>query len=115
MKANKKFVNKKETGVSVVVGVILMVAITVAIACTVYIYVSQRLTEEKEDITGVLNNVIIYEDSCIIQLDNKFYEFKTSNDDNINSRLLIFANHNVTIIYYVYKDYNYIENVKLNE
>ena len=39
MKANKKFVVENE-GVSAVIGVILMVAITVAIAATVYVYVS---------------------------------------------------------------------------
>lgn len=39
MKANRKFV-EEEAGVSAVIGVILMVAITVAIAATVYVYVS---------------------------------------------------------------------------
>ena len=39
MKANRKFVDSEE-GVSAVIGVILMVAITVAIAATVYVYVS---------------------------------------------------------------------------
>jgi flagellin-like protein len=39
MKANRKFVEEKEA-VSAVIGVILMVAITVAIAATVYYYVT---------------------------------------------------------------------------
>ena len=39
MKANKKFVEENEA-VSAVIGVILMVAITVAIAATVYVYVT---------------------------------------------------------------------------
>jgi len=42
MKANRKFVEDKEA-VSAVIGVILMVAITVAIAATVYVYVSGML------------------------------------------------------------------------
>ena len=42
MKANRKFV-KGEEAVSAVIGVILMVAITVAIAATVYVYVSGML------------------------------------------------------------------------
>ena len=42
MKANRKFVNGEEA-VSAVIGVILMVAITVAIAATVYVYVSGML------------------------------------------------------------------------
>jgi flagellin-like protein len=40
MKANKKFIDGEEEAVSAVIGVILMVAITVAIAATVYVYVS---------------------------------------------------------------------------
>ena len=42
MKANRKFVESEE-GVSAVIGVILMVAITVAIAATVYVYTSQMM------------------------------------------------------------------------
>ncbi len=53
MKANRKF---KEDGeaVSAVIGVILMVAITVAIAATVYVYVSGMLgtgADKAPDIT----------------------------------------------------------------
>lgn len=44
MKANKKFVNEEEA-VSAVIGVILMVAITVAIAATVYVYVGSMATQ----------------------------------------------------------------------
>jgi flagellin-like protein len=40
MKANRKFIKGNERAVSAVIGVILMVAITVAIAATVYVYVS---------------------------------------------------------------------------
>ena len=43
MKANRKFINDEEA-VSAVIGVILMVAITVAIAATVYVYVSGMLS-----------------------------------------------------------------------
>ena len=42
MKANRKFVEGEEA-VSAVIGVILMVAITVAIAATAYVYVSGML------------------------------------------------------------------------
>jgi len=45
MKANRKFVEGEEA-VSAVIGVILMVAITVAIAATVYVYVSGMVTPE---------------------------------------------------------------------
>jgi flagellin-like protein len=47
MKANKKFVEEKEA-VSAVIGVILMVAITVAIAATVYVYVSGMIGTSPE-------------------------------------------------------------------
>ena len=47
MKGNRKFVNEEEA-VSAVIGVILMVAITVAIAATVYVYVSGMLSPTGE-------------------------------------------------------------------
>ena len=47
MKANRKFVEEKEA-VSAVIGVILMVAITVAIAATVYVYVSGMIGPESK-------------------------------------------------------------------
>ena len=47
MKANKKFVEEKEA-VSAVIGVILMVAITVAIAATVYVYVTGLTSSPSE-------------------------------------------------------------------
>jgi len=43
MKANRKFVEREEA-VSAVIGVILMVAITVAIAAAVYVYVSGMIS-----------------------------------------------------------------------
>jgi len=47
LKANRKFI-EKEAGVSAVIGVILMVAITVAIAATVYVYVSGMMGTGQE-------------------------------------------------------------------
>jgi len=44
MKANRKFIEEDERAVSAVIGVILMVAITVAIAATVYVYVSGMIS-----------------------------------------------------------------------
>ncbi len=57
MKANRKFVEENEA-VSAVIGVILMVAITVAIAATVYVYVSGMLSptpKNAPNITGVIS------------------------------------------------------------
>ena len=47
MKANRKF-KDKDDAVSAVIGVILMVAITVAIAATVYVYVSGMIGTSPE-------------------------------------------------------------------
>jgi flagellin-like protein len=52
MKANKKFINE-ERAVSAVIGVILMVAITVAIAATVYVYVSGMIGSSPETTPNV--------------------------------------------------------------
>ena len=57
MKANRKFIDGEEA-VSAVIGVILMVAITVAIAATVYVYVSGMIgspTESAPDVTFQVN------------------------------------------------------------
>ncbi len=47
MKANRKF-KDKDDAVSAVIGVILMVAITVAIAATVYVYVSGMIGDSPQ-------------------------------------------------------------------
>lgn len=49
MKANRKFIEADEQGVSAVIGVILMVAITVAIAATVYFCVSGMIYDDGTD------------------------------------------------------------------
>lgn len=48
MKANRKFIEADDNAVSAVIGVILMVAITVAIAATVYVYVSGMIGSSPE-------------------------------------------------------------------
>jgi FlaG/FlaF family flagellin (archaellin) len=53
MKANKKFREKNEHAVSAVIGVILMVAITVAVAATVYVYVSGMLGGTKDQTANI--------------------------------------------------------------
>ena len=59
MKANRKFIEADERAVSAVIGVILMVAITVAIAATVYVYVSGMIgggSKRTPNISCVPNN-----------------------------------------------------------
>jgi flagellin-like protein len=53
MKANRKFIETDERAVSAVIGVILMVAITVAIAATVYVYVSGMIGGTKNQTPNV--------------------------------------------------------------
>ena len=53
MKANRKFVEADERAVSAVIGVILMVAITVAIAATVYVYVSGMIGGTKNQTPNI--------------------------------------------------------------
>ena len=52
MKANRKFI-EGERAVSAVIGVILMVAITVAIAATVYVYVSGMIGTSPESAPSI--------------------------------------------------------------
>ena len=76
MKANRKFVDGEEA-VSAVIGVILMVAITVAIAATVYVYVSgmmgtgqeaaPTLTFQKNDKATVNTLLVIAADPSDLQ------------------------------------------------
>jgi FlaG/FlaF family flagellin (archaellin) len=53
MRANKKSRDTDECAVSAVIGVILMVAITVAIAATVYVYVSGMLGGTKDQTANI--------------------------------------------------------------
>jgi flagellin-like protein len=57
MKANRKFREADERAVSAVIGVILMVAITVAIAATVYVYVSGMIGGTKNQTPNVALSV----------------------------------------------------------
>ncbi|MCX6665140.1 MAG: type IV pilin N-terminal domain-containing protein [Euryarchaeota archaeon] len=53
MKANQKIIEADDHAVSAVIGVILMVAITVAIAATVYVYVSGMIGGTKQTTPNV--------------------------------------------------------------
>ena len=71
----KKLINKK-AGVSAVIGVILMVAVTIAIAFTVYVYVNNMFVDVDytEYISGNLTNIqYSSENKYLITLDNDSY------------------------------------------
>ena len=57
MKANRKFIEGEEEAVSAVIGVILMVAITVAIAATVYVYVSGMIGGTAQKASTISMNI----------------------------------------------------------
>ena len=63
MKANRKFIEGEEEAVSAVIGVILMVAITVAIAATVYVYVSGMIGGTAQKSSTLAMNVYSRDDS----------------------------------------------------
>ena len=66
MKANRKF--KEEEAVSAVIGVILMVAITVAIAATVYVYVSGMMGGGVESTPSLSMTKDLGATTCIITI-----------------------------------------------
>ncbi len=68
MKANRKFINADERAVSAVIGVILMVAITVAIAATVYVYVSGMLGGGPQSTPNVSLSVTSEGAGCTIMI-----------------------------------------------
>ncbi len=65
MKGNRKFIEKKadEEAVSAVIGVILMVAITVAIAATVYVYVSGMIGGTATKVSTLSMNIFSQNDA----------------------------------------------------
>jgi len=64
MKANRKFIEGEEEAVSAVIGVILMVAITVAIAATVYVYVSGMIGGTTAKASTLSMNTFSFDDSA---------------------------------------------------
>jgi archaeal type IV pilus assembly protein PilA len=67
MKANRKFVEEKEA-VSAVIGVILMVAITVAIAATVYVYVSGMIGDSPQSTPSASLNAEPVGTNCTVSI-----------------------------------------------
>jgi flagellin-like protein len=67
MKANRKFIEGDEA-VSAVIGVILMVAITVAIAATVYVYVSGMIGSGTQSTPNVSMTADPNDHNCTITI-----------------------------------------------
>ena len=95
MEANSFF--KKEKGVSAVIGVILMVAITIAIAATVYVYVSQYYGEESLTVEGTVLSVVewdVYDDPSCAECNDTIYNITLDED---NSYLMMFRTDDAVV------------------
>ena len=92
MKANIKSRETDERAVSAVIGVILMVAITVAIAATVYVYVSGMLGGTKDQTANI---------ACITDSSTNRITI-TSAGANIKWRDIVVITDNTTVNWTVY-------------
>ena len=92
MKANRKFIQADERAVSAVIGVILMVAITVAIAATVYVYVSGMIGGTKNQTPNV---------ACTTDSTSNRIQVATA-DSNIKWKDIVVTADNTTVNWQVY-------------
>jgi len=104
MKANRKFINK-DAGISAVIGVILMVAITIAISCTVYAYISNMMFNPTfNTFTGKLNKLPIkshWHKGDSIIFDNLTFDFSyISFEDYSLLKLAYIGGYNISFVYY---------------
>ncbi|GAG75459.1 unnamed protein product [marine sediment metagenome] len=89
MKANRKFIEEKD-GVSVVVGIILLVCVVAAIAAILYIYVSQYYEKERLTVEGTVQSVVesgVYEDPSCAECNDTIYNITL---DGNESYLMLF-------------------------
>jgi flagellin-like protein len=92
MKANKKFRETDERAVSAVIGVILMVAITVAIAATIYVYIAGMMGGTKDQTANI---------ACITDSATNRITI-TSAGANIQWRDIVVITDNTTVNWRVY-------------
>ena len=97
-------------GISAVVGVILMVAITVAIATTVYVYVSDVAVDHKNtiEINEVLTNISIeykYTDYKRLEYCHLTFGNDTYRLQNNDFKWIVGNTYNIKLDYNDYYDY----------
>lgn len=80
-------------GISAVIGVILMCAITVAIACTIFVYVTDLLPDY-EHIEGIVTDINLDGSDVILEFDN-IHDVRFNNTSNYFT-----INHYYFIKYY---------------
>lgn len=98
-------------GVSAVVWVILMVAITVAIAGTVYVYVSNMIDAESYTYEGKIDFISEREYKTLHTEDEYYFSMMSLNDEDY-AILLMGYTHNCTIGFLYYTNY---ENINIIE
>lgn len=97
---------KLNNGVSAIIGVILMTAITVAIAATVYVYVAGMIDSSPEgeliEITGIFNAI---SENGSIRINDTWYYFHNFDENYIVGLL----GHEITITYTEEDDIKYVK------
>ena len=91
---------KNNKGVSAVIGVILMVAITIAIACTVYIYVDNVMHDGRHNIynESIIQNKYVIDDAWKIKY---YFELENNNTKEVSEYIYTLLDIGDTYIYYV--------------
>jgi flagellin-like protein len=103
MKANRKFIETDKRAVSAVIGVILMVAITVAIAATVYVYVNGMISGTKDQTANI---------ACITDSSTNRITI-TSTAANIKWKDIVVITDNISVNWRVYDpSYNPLDAAK---
>ena len=110
MKVNRKFVNEGKA-VSAVIGIILMVAITVAIAATVYVYVSGMLPGTSATTPTISWTVNTANNEITITKGAIGYNYALANDTD--SANLVFKN-STGITYYILDDMSIVSSQGTN-
>lgn len=83
---------RKDKGVSAVMGVVLMVSITIAIAATVYVFVSD-MTDNTSDDQIIKDQIIIHGDYEILDI-----QYTRSDIDYYYDVVIVLTDQNNTII-----------------
>jgi len=123
MKANRKFIERMDAGMDATLGVVFMVAITVAIAAVVYYYVTTHLTSYKEDtvICGKIKYIETknnWDKYGIVQMEDESVYLIYRIEDKDYSLMKFAYNNNCTVYFILHYYYDgdisiYGDSVKL--
>lgn len=99
MNVNKQSKKLNEFAVSAVIGVILMVAITVAVAATVFVYVNGLIGEEKDQVANIACITDSSTDRITITSVNPYIQWKDIHviTDNITVNWRVYNPSNIPL------------------